>query len=62
MDMADFDGLEDDYGDMFITQTLRNDNVVSLEEDESFKSVKCDQFSDISDFEGKAMEQQLRLV
>ena len=58
--MANFDVMDDDYGDMFITQTSKDDQVVSLEEDNCFKLVKSDNYSDISDFEDKTMEHMLR--
>ena len=63
--MANFSMFEDDdFGDLFITQTPRSEgsnNVVSLEEIDGFKSVKDPQYSDISDVdEDEAMERRLR--
>ena len=37
--MASFDGFDDDYGDLFITQSSKEDSVVSLEENGEFKTV-----------------------
>ena len=42
---------DEDYGDMFITQTPCEDNVVSLEEGGANRVIKQHQYSDISDFE-----------
>ena len=58
--MANFDIMDDDYGDMFITQTSRSDNVVSLEEDNAFRSVKSADYLDIGDFEDDSVDQHLR--
>ena len=58
--MANFELMDDDYGDMFITQVPRSEKVVSLEEDGGFKTVRCEEYSDISDFEDDGIERQLR--
>ena len=61
--MADYYEFEDDdFGDMFITQSAPSDNCVSLEEDGEnvFKSVKDPQYSDISDDEETERERRLR--
>ena len=42
---------DEDYHDIFITQTPRNDNVVSLEDNDKFMSVRDDKYSNISDAE-----------
>ena len=53
--MAEFNGFEDDdYGDLFITQSSNSgneDGVVSLEEKDEFRSVLDPNYSDVSDFE-----------
>ena len=56
---------EDDYGDLFITQSNHMEECVSLEENDNcveFKSVKDPQYSDISDAEEEAREQRLRFI
>ena len=47
---------DEDYRDIFITQTPRNDNVVSLEDNDKFMSVRDDKYSDISDTEDVVKE------
>ena len=56
---------DDEFGDLFITQTPRSDksdNVVSLEENERFKTILDPQYSDIRDGEEEdtVMERRLR--
>ena len=60
-DFLDFE-LDEDYGDMFITQPAPSDNCVSLEEDgeNEFKTVKDPQYSDISEDEESARDSRLR--
>ena len=60
--MDNFDMLDDDYRDMFITQTPRQQSVVSLEEETGYKTVKSPNFSDISDFEDDSVERKIRYV
>ena len=43
--------MEDNYGDMFITQSSNERNVVSFKENDSFRIVKSNQYSDNSNFE-----------
>ena len=52
--------MDDDYGDIFITQSSSSDNVVSLEENNEYRTVKDEKYSDISDFEDDAFEDRLR--
>ena len=59
-DMATFEGSEDEYDNIFITQESKHDNVVSLEDNDGFKSVLDSKYSDISDDEDNAMEKRLR--
>ena len=64
-EMANFSMFdEEDYGDLFITQSSfssKDENVVSLEENDGFKSVLDPKYSDISDFEDdSASERSLR--
>ena len=47
---------DEDYHDIFITQTPRNDNVVSLEDNDKFMSMRDDKYSDISDTEDVVKE------
>ena len=58
--MATFEGSEDEYDNIFITQESKHDNVVSLEDNDGFKSVLDSKYSDISDDEDNAMEKRLR--
>ena len=58
--MAEFSLLDDDYGDSFITQSGGNDNVVSLEENSQFRTVKTEDYSNISDFEDDSRNRRLR--
>ena len=51
---------DDDFGDMFITQSSNNGNVVSLEDNDEEKGIPEAHYSDISDFEDDAMENRLR--
>ena len=61
--MAEFFDSEDDYGDMFITQSGEDMGRVSLEENCEEKVLKQAEYSDISDFEDDGeMEQRLRFV
>ena len=59
--MATFSVLDDDdYGNIFITQEARSDNVVSLEESSNFKSVLDAKYSDILDFEEDPIDERMR--
>ena len=59
--MANFNIYEDDdYGGLFLTQQSSQDQVVSLEENGEFKTVKDDRYSDISDVEQDSIEEQMR--
>ena len=57
---------EDDYGDIFITQSSHKEECVSLEENDvegEFMTVKDPQYSDISDEDEEvACDQRLRFV
>ena len=57
---------EEDYGDIFITQSSfsnKMEDIVSLEENDGFKTVNDPRYSDVSDFEDDgALERSLRLV
>ena len=62
--MASFELFDDEdgYGDMFITQTPRQDTV-SLEENgeiNEFRTVLDEKYSDISDEESDGLERRLR--
>ena len=59
-DMAYYDGSDEEFESMFITQTPNKDYEVSLEDDDVFKSVMDPQYSDISDPEEEHMERRLR--
>ena len=62
--MADFFNFleDDDYGDMFITQSTHSDKPVSLDDDMEvgFKSVRDPQYLDISEDEDTEHEWRLR--
>ena len=59
VDMDNFDAWDDDedYGDLFITQTPKEVPMVSLEDDNEveFKTIRDPQYSDISDEDEDAM-------
>ena len=63
--MANFDLLDDDYSEMFLTQQSHRDICVSLEEDgivsNSFPTVKDPKYSDISDTDDEPAD-KLRCV
>ena len=48
--MEDFSDLDEEYDNIFITQEPSNDNVVSLEDNVEYKTVRDEKYSDISDF------------
>ena len=59
--MANFDMFEDDsYGNLFITQESKSQEIVSLGENNEFCDVLDPKYSDISDDEQDLMEQQMR--
>ena len=59
--MANFSLMDDDdYEGLFITQEPSSSNVVSLEDNEDYKTIKDPQYSDISDDETDCMERRLR--
>ena len=58
--MEDFDMMDDDYGDLFITQSSSSDNLVSLEDNNDYRTVKDEKYSDISDFEDDVFDDKLR--
>ena len=60
--MATFDLFEEDYGEMFFSQTPNEDKVVSLEEEGDFKTVLDPIYSDISDFEEDDIGIKMRFV
>ena len=61
MEMANFSLMEDDdYGDIFITQSSSVRNIVSLEENDAGEVLKDPKYSDISDDENNAMEVRIR--
>ena len=51
---------DDDYRELFITQTPTSNNVVSLEDNEEFRSVKDDKYLDISDAEVEVTDHMAR--
>ena len=58
--MANFDMMDDEeYRELFITQTPRQD-IVSLEENSDFQTVLDPKFSDILDDEEDVIEKQMR--
>ena len=61
VDIDSFSVLVDDaYGDLFITQLSRDTEVVVfLEENDGFKTVKDDKYSDKSDFKDKTFEKSM---
>ena len=59
LNMANFNILDDDdYRDLFITQTPRQETV-SLEEVDEFKTVFDPKYSDILDEENDGLEEQM---
>ena len=59
--MANFDMFDDDdYGDIFITQESRNSGIVSLEDNDEFKSVLDPKYSDISEDEDDGFDGRLK--
>ena len=59
--MASFDDFGDEmYDDMFLTQHSNAGALVSLEDNEEFRTVNDPKYSDISDEETDQMEGRLR--
>ena len=50
---------DDDYQGMFITQESKVDNIVSLEENNEFVTVRDDEYSDVSDFEDDGLKRRI---
>ena len=51
---------DDSYGNLFITQESKSQEIVSLEENNEFCDVLDPKYSDISDDEQDLMEEQMR--